>query len=42
MHYYATELHNYPFAVELDRCVRTCNTLNDLSNKVFFQKNQKI
>ena len=24
----------YPFAVKLDRCVRSCNTLNDLSNKV--------
>ena len=27
-------LHYYPFAVNLDRCVRSCNTLNDLSNKV--------
>ena len=24
----------YPFAVKLDRCVGSCNTLNDLSNKV--------
>ena len=24
----------YPFAVKLDRCVVSCNTLNDLSNKV--------
>ena len=23
-----------PFAVKLDRCVGSCNTLNDLSNKV--------
>ena len=23
-----------PFLVKLDRCVRGCNTLNDLSNKV--------
>ena len=28
------ELHYYPFAVNLDRCIRSCNTLNDLSNKV--------
>ena len=24
----------HPFAVKLDRCVESCNTLNDLSNKV--------
>ena len=30
------ELHYYPFAVKLDRCVWSCNTLNDLSNKVCF------
>ena len=28
------EFHYYPFAVELDRYVGSCNTLNDLSNKV--------
>ena len=28
------EFHYYPFAVKLDRCVKSCNTLNDLSNKV--------
>ena len=28
------KFHNYPFAVKLDRCVASCNTLNDLSNKV--------
>ena len=28
------EFHYYPFVVELDRCVGSCNTLNDLSNKV--------
>ena len=27
-------LHYYPFAVNLDRCVRNCNILNDLPNKV--------
>ena len=31
---YIQELHYYPFAVKLDRCVGGCNTLNDLSNKV--------
>ena len=25
----------YPFVVILDRCVSSCNTLNDLSNKVY-------
>ena len=28
------ELYYYPFAVKLDKCVGSCNTLNDLSNKV--------
>ena len=28
------EFYYYPFAVKLDRCVGSCNTLNDLSNKV--------
>ena len=31
---YSQELHYYPFAAKLDRCVGSCNTLNDLSNKV--------
>ena len=31
---YCQEFHYYPFTVKLDRCVGTCNTLNDLSNKV--------
>ena len=31
---YSQELHYYPFAVKLDRCVRICNTLNDLFNKI--------
>ena len=30
-----------PLGVNLDRCVGSCNTLNDLSNKVF-QIKQKI
>ena len=28
------ELQCYPLANKLDRCVGTCNTFNDLSNKV--------
>ena len=28
------EFHCYPFVVKLDRFVESCNTLNDLSNKV--------
>ena len=31
---YSEELHHYLFIVKLDRCVGSCNTLNDLSNKV--------
>ena len=31
---YSQEFHHYPFAVKLDRCVGSCNSLNDLSNKV--------
>ena len=31
---YSQELHYYPFTVKLNRCVGSCNTLNDLSNKV--------
>ena len=29
------KFHYYQFAVKLDRCVGSCNTLNDLSNKVY-------
>ena len=31
---YYQGLHYYPFAVSLDRCVGSCNTLSDLSYKV--------
>ena len=31
---YSQQFHFYPFAVKLHRCVGSCNTLNDLSNKV--------
>ena len=31
---YNQRLGDYPFAINLDRCVGSCNTLNDLSNKV--------
>ena len=31
---YSQELPYYPFAIKLDRCVESYNTLNDLSNKV--------
>ena len=31
---YSQEFHYYPFTVKLDRCAGSCNTLNDLSNKV--------
>ena len=32
---YSQEFCYYPFAVKLDRCLASCNTLNDSSNKVF-------
>ena len=31
---YSQEFHYYPFAMKLDRRVGSCNTLNDLFNKV--------
>ena len=31
---YSQEFQYYPFLIKLDRCVGSCNTLNDLSNKV--------
>ena len=30
-----TLINLHPFAVKLDRCAESCNTLNDLSNKVY-------
>ena len=35
---YSQELHYYPFAINLERCVESSNTLNDLSNKVCVPK----
>ena len=32
---YSQKCCYYPFVVILDRCVSSCNTLNDLSNKVY-------
>ena len=32
---FSQEFHYYPFAVKLGRCVRSCNTLNDLSIKIY-------
>ena len=31
---YSQELHYYPFAFKLDTCAKSCNTLNDLSNRL--------
>ena len=31
---YSQNFYYYPFAIKLDRYVGSCNTLNDLSNKV--------
>ena len=39
---YSQKFHYYPFAVKLDRCGGSCNTLNDLSNKVCVLNKTKI
>ena len=31
---YSQESHYHPFPVKLDKCLGSCNTLNNLSNKV--------
>ena len=31
---YRLEFHYYPFTIKLDKCVGSCNTVNDLPNKV--------
>ena len=36
---YSQESHYYPFAVNLDRCVGSCNILNHLFNKVCVPNN---
>ena len=36
------ELHYYGSAEKLGRCAESCNTLNDLSNRVCVQMKQKI
>ena len=32
---YSQEFQYYPFSVKLDRCVASCNTINDLANNVY-------
>ena len=34
---YSQEFHYYAFAVKLDRCVESCNSFYDLSNKACVQ-----
>ena len=31
---YSKKFHYYPFTLKLEKCVKSCNTLNNLSNKV--------
>ena len=38
---YSQEFHYYPFGIKLDRCVGSCNTLNDLSIKVCVLKKSR-
>ena len=39
---YSKELYYYPFEVKLDKCVGSCNTLNDLSYKVCVPSKTKV
>ena len=39
---YSQEFHYYPFAVKFDRCVGSCNTLNDYLINYLSQTKQKI
>ena len=39
---YSQELHFYPIVVKLDKCAGSCNALNELSNKLWFQIKQKM
>ena len=39
---YIEGLRYYPSAVNLDRCMGSCNTPNDLSNSIWVPKKQKI
>ena len=39
---YSQEFYHYPFAVKLDRCVRSCNTLMTYLIKYVFQIKQKV
>ena len=38
---YSQWLRCYPVAVNLDRCVGSCKTLDDLSNRVYVQNKTK-
>ena len=38
---YSQGLHYCPFIVKLDSCVESCNTLNDLSNKLYIANKTK-
>ena len=38
---YTEGLLYFPFAINLDRCVGSCNTLNQLSNIIFVPNNTK-
>ena len=38
---YSQELHYCPFIVKLDSCVESCNTLNDLSSKLYIANKTK-
>ena len=39
---YYQEFHYYPVSVKLDRSLGNCNTLNDLSNKVYVPNKTRL
>ena len=39
---YSQESNFYPFTVKLGRCAGSCNTLNDLSNKVCVPNKREV
>ena len=39
---FSQEFHYYPFSVKLDGCVRGCNTLKDLSDKVYIPNKLEV
>ena len=39
---HSQEFQYYPFSIKLDRCDESCNTINDLSNKLYVPNKTEI